>query len=74
MKMNYIVYICSNTDYVITFERFACKKLETVKRNMQKLLDNDLYRACTKGAEKIKVYRTPDGYSREEKPVLTMNI
>ena len=72
-KMEYIVYICNN-DSVITFERFACKRLETVKRNMETLLASDLYMACIKGATKADFYRTPDGYQREKDPVYTMEI
>lgn len=72
-KMEYIVYICNN-DSVITFERFSCKRLETVKKSMETLLTSDLYRACIKGATKADIYRTLDGYQREPEPVYTMDI
>lgn len=74
MRMNYIIYVCGDNEYTITFERFNCKKIDTVKKNMVKLLNNDLYRACIKGAKKVKIYRTPDGYNREEKPVFIMDL
>lgn len=74
MRMNYIVYVCDNNEYTITFERFNCKKLDTVKKNMVKLLNNDLYCVCIKGAKKVKIYRTPNGYTREEEPVFVMDI
>lgn len=74
MKMTYIVYIVSENDCCINFERFSCKRIETAKRNMLKLFECELYRICNKGAKKIKIYRTPDGYNREKKPVLIMDL
>ena len=74
MKQTFIAIIKNRAGREITFERFSCKRAETVRTNMMQLFKSDLYRACTRGAETVEIYRTPDGYSREEKPVFTMNI
>ena len=66
--MKYIAYLTNGHGDMITFERWTCSNLETVTSNMKKLLNNSLYRACNRGAIACKVYRTPDGYNREEKP------
>ena len=73
--MNTYLAIIQNRDFQqITFERFSCKRLETVKKNMLSLLQNSLYRACTPGAVAVAIYRTPDGYNREEYPSMCFNI
>ena len=46
-----------------TFERFADKRKETVKRKMLELLNNDLYRACMHGELVVEIVETPDGYN-----------
>lgn len=48
MQQRYIAIVKDNNFKQITFERFACKKAETAKRQMQGLFANSLYRACTR--------------------------
>ena len=74
MKQNFIVYLNDDAGKMVTFERFACARLDTVKRNMTKLLKSSLYRACIKPATSYSVYRTPDGYQKETTPAFTATI
>lgn len=64
-KQTYIVYIYDEPGKMIGFERFCCKKIETVLKHMNTLFKNDLYRVCNSGAAKIQVYRTPDGITKD---------
>lgn len=66
MKQTYLVKIIDGSGDTINFERFACKKVETVRKNMYRLFQNDLYRVCNKTARKLRIYATPDGYHEEE--------
>lgn len=56
-------------DY-LDFQPFACKRPETATRHMRELFENDLYRACTKGAKEIHIYRTPDHVHEEGEPIV----
>jgi len=73
-QQNFIAFVygenhTKRSDY-ITFERFACKRPETAARHMRGLFENDLYRACTKGAKEIHIYRTPDHVHEEGDPIV----
>ena len=70
----YIAIVEDKNFNMITFERFSCKKLKTVKKNMLSLFQNSLYRACTPGAAAVAVYKTPDGYNKEESPCMCFNV
>ena len=43
---NFRVYLRDEKGNAVTFERFACKTLKSVIRNMHILLDNNLYRTA----------------------------
>lgn len=73
-QQKFIAYINDKHGKMITFERFSCTKVETVKAQMNKLFANDLYRVCTKGASTIDIYATPDGYTKEPNPIFTMQL
>lgn len=62
-KQTYISYLYDQKGKRIDFERWSCKRISTVKKNMLKLWDNSLYRAFTRNAVTVKVYATPDGYN-----------
>lgn len=66
MKQTYIARIIDGNGNMIGFERFGCKKVETVRNNMYRLFENDLYRVCNKTARKLRIYATPDGYHEED--------
>lgn len=67
-QQTFIAYIEDGNGKMMDFERFSCKRAETVRKNMTALFQNDLYRACTKGAVSFAIYATPDGYHREDEP------
>lgn len=64
-KQTFIVYIKDVSGNMVTFERFSCKKPETVRKAMIKLFENDLYRVCNRAAKKIELWDTPNGYKTE---------
>lgn len=72
--MTYIAIIRDENGMQLSFERFSCKKAETVKRQMQQLFKNELYRICIGNAATIDIYATPDGYNRETTPAATMTV
>ena len=75
MKNQTYIAILENKNFkMVTFERFSCVRVETVKKQMEILLNNSLYRACTKDAVSVAIYRTPDGYKKEENPCCCFNI
>lgn len=69
-KQTFIAYIYDNNGRQMDFVRFACKKASTVKNNMMKLKENSLYRVCTKGADHVKVFATPNGIDKESIPCM----
>ena len=73
-QCNYIAVIENKDFKQIGFERFSCKKPETVKNKMLALFQNDLYKVCTPGAVSVAIYATPDGYNRENAPCICFNI
>lgn len=73
-KQTFVAIIKDASGKELTFERFSCKRSGTVKTGMMKLLENDLYRACVKGAATVEVYSTPDGYNREKNSVLMFTV
>ena len=73
-QQTFIVYLEDRNFKMITFERFFCKRLETVVNQMKELLKNSLYRACVKDAASVAIYRTPDGCTKEENPCCCFNV
>ena len=73
-KQTFIADVISTTGNRITFERFTCSRPATVKKHMQQLFTNDLYKACTPSAARIEVYATPDGYNRNPEPVTEFEV
>ena len=65
-KQTFIAKIKDSSGNMIDFERFSCKRPETVRKYMQQLFANGLYRACTRGAHTIEIWATPDGYHDTE--------
>lgn len=57
-EQTYIVYLIDSAGNKVDFERFSYKKIETVKKAMQQLLSNSLYKALNKTATKLEIYRT----------------
>ena len=70
----YIAIILDASGKEIDFERFSCKRVQTVQNNMIKLFNNSLYRALNKEADKIAIYATPDGYTQEAAPAMVFSI
>lgn len=73
-KQTFIALIKDENGNNIGFERFACKKLETVRKNMIDLFNNDLYRICMSNANMIYVYATPDGYNKDIFPAAQWEV
>ena len=73
-KQTFIAIIKDNTGKEISFERFSCKRADTVKNNMVKLFNNDLYKACMKNAATVEIYSTTDGYNRDPGIVDTFTV
>jgi hypothetical protein len=72
-EQTYIVFLVDDEGNKVDFERFSYKRIETVKRAMQQLLSNSLYRVLNKTATKIEIYKT--AYSIEGlEPVETIAI
>lgn len=67
-KQTYIAYLKDENGNMITFERFACKRVKTAAKHIRELLANDLYRTCTKGAKTVEIYATPNGNNPELVP------
>lgn len=74
MKQTFIAVLQDRNFNMVTFERFGCQKPATVEKQIRKLLESDLYRACIKGATTCAIYATPDGYTREEYPCYCFNF
>lgn len=75
MKQQTYIAIIEDKDFKqMNFERFCCKKVDTVVKNMRELFKSDLYRACSKGAVSVAIYATPDGINMEENPCACFNI
>lgn len=55
MKETFRVYL-RNNEQAVTFERFNCKTLKTVVRNMHILINNDLYRIAVSKFNRIEYY------------------
>ena len=56
-KETFRVYLKDENNNMITFERFSCKRLQTVKNNMKILLDNSLYLVCVKNYKYIEYHK-----------------
>lgn len=55
LKQTFIAYVKNENNTVVTFERFSCKRAETVKKHMNTLFENELYRICNPGAKTIEI-------------------
>ena len=73
-KQTFIAYIRDNDGRAITFERFSCKRAETVKKNMLQLLNNSLYRACIGTAARVDVYKTENTIVKGQAPTMIIDI
>lgn len=58
---NYRVFLRDENGNTINFERFSCKNIKTVTRNMHTLLENELYRIATGKFNSIEYYSVKDG-------------
>lgn len=65
-KQTFIAKIRDNNGNMIGFERFNCRRPETVKKHMQQLFKSELYRICNETAKSIEIWETPDGYKTEK--------
>ena len=75
MRQQTFIAILKDKDFnMVTLERFACKRAATVRNQMESLLQNGLYRVCTKEAVIVEIYATPDGYTKEPNPCICFNI
>lgn len=73
-RMTYIAFLEDADGQQVNFERFACRHAATVKSMMLKLWSSSLYRACTKSAETVKVYKSNDGYHYDDTPVIAFAL
>ena len=53
---------------LVDFERWSCKRLSTVVKKTLLLAEHPIYRECNEHAIRIAIYRTPDGFTREDQP------
>lgn len=75
MKQTFIARLKDKSGNYVTFERFSCRKPETVKAQLLKVFsDSSLYRVCIKPAEIVEVYATPDGYNANPIPVIIFEL
>lgn len=75
MKQTFIARLKDKSGNYVTFERFSCRKPETVKAQLLKVYhDSSLYRVCIKPAEIVEVYATPDGYNADPIPVIIFEL
>ena len=75
MKQTFLALIKDANGKTITFERFSCKRPETVRANMEKVLANDLYRVCIgKEAAAVEIYKTDYTVTENQQPVITFTI
>ena len=58
---NYRVFLRDENGNAVTFERFACKTLKSVVRNMHYLLNNDLYRVAVGEIASAEYYTVTAG-------------
>lgn len=58
---NYRVFLKDKNGNTINFERFSCKSLKTVTRNMYTLLESELYRIATGKFNLIEYYSVKNG-------------
>lgn len=75
-KQTYISYLEDKEGKRLDFERWAYKKPSTILDKL-KILYNDYYSIYKDNIEKseyVTIYKTPDGYNKEEEPEIKMNI
>ena len=73
-QQTFIAFFLNAEKEKIDFERFSCKRAETVKKYIVQLWQSELYRICTKGAETVTIYATPDGIHEQPHPVAVVNL
>lgn len=73
-QQTYIAHFIDFNGNKIDFERFSYSRLSSVIKAIHTLWNNSLYRVCTKGAEHVEIYRTPDGTTEEENPAAIVNL
>lgn len=55
-EQTYITCIYNEGGRQVNFERWSCKKVATVNKNMKTLFSNDLYKACNREARYYITY------------------
>ena len=73
-QQTFIAFFKDSNGEKIDFERFSCRRAETVKKYIEQLWKSALYRACTKGAETVSIYATPDGIHEQPEPVAVVDL
>lgn len=73
-QQTFIAFFENRSGQRITFERFSCARIDTVKKYIRELWSSSLYRVCTKGAEVVKIYATPDGYHELSDPAAIVEL
>ena len=76
-QQNYIAFYYNAAGEKIDFDRFACKRAETAKRQiLQALEDSALFRSChrRRGSARVTVFATPDGINEESAPRLEFSV
>ena len=73
-RQTFIVYEEDAQGKILKFERFACKRLETVKRNMWKLYEMNNKSVSGSGVFVWKIYATPEGVHKDLEPVCIVHL
>lgn len=72
-KQTYIVFFQDKEGKEVDFERFSCKRLDTVINGIYTLWNNGLFRALTKTATQALVYKSEGGIEGLE-PIATVAL
>lgn len=66
-KQTFIICVEDQNGFIVDFERWACKKVETCIAKMIELYKtySILYAPKLDGAARVTAYPTPNGYDRE---------
>ena len=71
-KQTFLVEIYDTQDKYLDFQRFACKRLDTVVKQMRELCKSSMYRAVTKDISYALVYETD--YDKKSPPVAAIQF
>ena len=78
MKLQtYIAFYYNANGDKVDFDRFSCKRADTVKRQILRALeDSALFRTCHRldGSARVAVFATPDGLTEEPAPRLEFSV